>query len=498
MTCSVFCYASRGNESVESLLSSGTLSLSGGNLTQALEFYTKAIDIEPDNYMARYRRATAYIAMGKHKSALPDLEKTLSLNPGFVLAHKQKGLVNLKLGNLKEARASLLILKSNDDGVNKLLNDISNVEANLDYAKQLYWSEQYVEALPLFDHVIDIVPLSREIHEMRALCRIKSGDTTRVGFDIVAHYSLSQGIEELRECVHMVSDNRGGILRVSKLMYDFGWAERSLEEVRECLKLDPDDKPCRAHYGKVRILAKAIKDGEKYNEEKRWEDCIKSGKRIIELNDSISYYVLRGNVLICSCSARVHPEIAIGACKHVISKTTHPIDAYLSLGQAYSNLDNFDEAEKAFQEVLKLDDKNDIAKSRLHDLKRRRKMASRRDYYKILGVRRGASENEIKQAYRKLAGKAHPDRYTDPVEKEAATKRFLDINDARDVLLDPKMRAQFDKGIDPKDPDAHTQGPFGSGDGKPFFFQSGGPFGFNFRNFDPFAGGNGHFEFHFG
>lgn len=146
-------------------------------------------------------------------------------------------------------------------------------------------------------------------------------------------------------------------------------------------------------------------------------------------------------------------------------------------------------------------------------------MANRRDYYKILGVRRGASEDEIKQAYRKLAGKAHPDRYTDPVEKEAATKRFLDINDARDVLLDPSkqqiffifssikplnnqsfldMRAQFDKGIDPKDPDAQAQGPFGSGDNKPFFFQSGGPFGFNFRNFDPFAGGNGHFEFHFG
>lgn len=140
---------------------------------------------------------------------------------------------------------------------------------------------------------------------MRALCRIKSGDTTRVGFDIVAHYSLSQGIEELRECVHMVSDNRGGILRVSKLMYDFGWAERSLEEIRECLKLDPDDKPCRAHYGKVKILAKAIKDGEKYKEEKKWEDCIKSGKRIIELNDSTSNYVLQGNVLICSCSARV-------------------------------------------------------------------------------------------------------------------------------------------------------------------------------------------------
>lgn len=132
--------------------------------------------------MARYRRATAYIAMGKLKSALPDLDKTLSLNPGFVLAHKQRGIVNLKLGNLKDARSSLLILKSDDDDVSKLLNDISEAEANLEYATELYEHEKYTEALPLLDHVIGIVPSSREIHELRALSRIKSGDVIRVGF----------------------------------------------------------------------------------------------------------------------------------------------------------------------------------------------------------------------------------------------------------------------------------------------------------------------------
>ncbi|VDO05066.1 unnamed protein product [Rodentolepis nana] len=481
----LFCYVSRGNESVESLLARGTQSLSSGNLVLAVDLYTEAINIDPDNYMSRYRRATAYIAMGKLKVALPDLEKTLSLNPGFVLAHKQKALINLKLGNLKESRASLLILKSNDDDVNKLLNDINDAEANLDYAKQLYFREQFTEALPLFDFVMDIVPSNREIHEMRAICRIKSGDTIR-------------GIEELRECIHMVSDNREGLLRVSKIMYDFGWAERSLEEVRECLKLDPDDKPCRAHYGKVRILVKTMKLGEKQRKDEKWNDCIKTGNRIIELNDSISDYVLQGKVLICECASWVDPELAISSCKYVISEKSHLIDAYLSLGRAYWKLDYLDEAEHAFQQVLKLDDKNYMAQNRLHDIKNRRKAQGKRDYYKILGVRRRATDDEIKQAYRKLAGKAHPDRYTDPVEKEAATKRFLDINDARDVLLDPGMRAQFDQGIDPKDPEANTRSPFGSGKSKPFFFQGGKPFGFNFRNFDPFAGGNGHFEFHFG
>ena len=63
------------------------------------------------------------------------------------------------------------------------------------------------------------------------------------------------------------------------------------------------------------------------------------------------------------------------------------------------------------------------------------------------------------------------------------------------------MRAQFDNGIDPKDPEANQRGPFGPGQDFNFhqhFFESSGPFGFNFRNFDPFGAGGGHFEFHFG
>jgi curved DNA-binding protein len=65
-----------------------------------------------------------------------------------------------------------------------------------------------------------------------------------------------------------------------------------------------------------------------------------------------------------------------------------------------------------------------------------------KDYYKTLGVKRNASEDEIKQAYRKLAMKFHPDR--NPGNKEAEDK-FKDINEANEVLSDPKKRARYDQ-----------------------------------------------------
>jgi curved DNA-binding protein len=64
------------------------------------------------------------------------------------------------------------------------------------------------------------------------------------------------------------------------------------------------------------------------------------------------------------------------------------------------------------------------------------------DYYKILGVDKTASQEDIKSAYRKLARKHHPD--LNPNDKEAH-KRFQQINEANEVLSDPEKRKKYDK-----------------------------------------------------
>ena len=77
-------------------------------------------------------------------------------------------------------------------------------------------------------------------------------------------------------------------------------------------------------------------------------------------------------------------------------------------------------------------------------------MADKRDYYEVLGVSKGASESEIKKAFRQQAKKYHPDLHPD--DKDAEVK-FKEVNEAYEVLSDPDKKARYDQfgfaGVDP-------------------------------------------------
>lgn len=109
-------------------------------------------------------------------------------------------------------------------------------------------------------------------------------------------------------------------------------------------------------------------------------------------------------------------------------------------------------------------------------------MAEKRDYYEVLGISKGASDDEIKKAYRKMAKQYHPDLHPDDPE---AAEKFKEVNEANDVLSDPQKRQRYDQfghaGVDPS---------YGAGAGGMGGFGGFSGEGFDFGDiFDTFFGG---------
>ncbi|CAF2992126.1 unnamed protein product [Rotaria socialis] len=109
-----------------------------------------------------------------------------------------------------------------------------------------------------------------------------------------------------------------------------------------------------------------------------------------------------------------------------------------------------------------------------------------KDFYKILGLSKGASDDDIKKAYRKLALKYHPDKNKDP----GAEEKFKEVAEAYEILCDPKKKELFDKyGEEGLKANGGTGGG-GGGGGQQFFYSNVDPhqtFRMFFGGGDPFA-----------
>ncbi|XP_010771879.1 dnaJ homolog subfamily C [Notothenia coriiceps] len=420
--------------SVDNHMEMGKKLLAAGQLADALSHFHAAVDGDSKNYMAYYRRATVFLAMGKSKSALPDLSRVIELKPDFKSARLQRGNLLLKQGGLDEAERDFkTVLNSSpsdrEEGEAKSqLTKSDEMQRLVAQARRSYSSQDYVTAAAQLDTIIETCVWDVTSREMRAECFIEMGE-------------MGKAVSDLKAASKLKNDNTQAFYKLSIIYYNLGDHEMSLNEVRECLKLDPDHKQCYSHYKQVKKLNKQIRSAEELIQEQRCEQAVTKYGRSLPIScfggESNTYYVL---------------------------------PFYFPAIQDYETASKHSENDRQIKEGLE-------------KAQRLLKQSHKRDYYKILGVKRNAQKKEITKAYRKLAQQWHPDNFQKPEEKKKAEKKFIDIAQAKEVLTNPEMRAKFDHGEDPMDPESQQGHPHHQ------HFHQG------YQGFNPFGSGSFNFKF---
>ncbi|KAL2081653.1 hypothetical protein ACEWY4_023506 [Coilia grayii] len=464
---------------VESHLEMGKKLLAAGQLADALSHFHAAVDGDPKHYMAYYRRATVYFAMGKSKSALPDLSKVIELKPDFTAAVLQRGNLLLKQGKLDEAEADFKkVLNSNPNDKDEKeaqsqLKKSDEIQRLVVEARAHFDRRDYSTTVVYLDKVIETCAWDVESRDIRAECFMQMGE-------------MAKAITDLKATSKLRSDNTQAFYKLSSIYYHLGDHETSLDAVRECLKLDPDHKQCFGHYKQVKKLSKQVQSAEELIQQQRYGDAVSKYEAVMKTEPDVPQYVQQAKERICHCLSKDQQGAqAIPVCSEALESEPNNVNVLKDRAEAYLQDEQYEEAIKDFESAQEHSENDRQIKEGLERAQRLLKQSQKRDYYKILGVKRTAQKREIIKAYRKLAQQWHPDNFQDPEDKKKAEKKFIDIAQAKEVLTDPEMRSKFDQGEDPMDPES----------------QQGGHRHQHFHGFNPFQGfnpfGSGPFSFKF-
>ncbi|KAJ9573511.1 hypothetical protein L9F63_009075, partial [Diploptera punctata] len=410
--------------------------LSRGQLQDALSHYHLAVDGDPDNYLTYFKRGTVYLALGKSKFALMDLDRVLNLKPDFTSARLQRGNVHLKQAQLNEAYADFKRVLEDDPSNEEAYRGVSKIEPtkhDISLAKAFVREGDYSIAIDLITKIIEIYIWVNKMRELRAECHVAQGDIT-------------SAISDIRSTTKLQSDNTAGFFKLATLYYQRGEPSESLKEVRECLKLDPEHKDCFPHYKIVKKVDKLLSDAQEYINKKDYEECIESAHKVLKVETQVKMIIFVAKEKLCHCY--LHNDqlsLSLQSCREALDINKDP-KVYCDRAEAYINSEMFDDAIHDYQAALDLDENYSRAKDGKKRAQKLQKQAERRDYYKILGVSRTAVKKDIIKAYRSYEW--HPDNFQGD-EKKIAEKKFIDIAAAKEVLTDPEKREKYDNGEDP-------------------------------------------------
>ncbi|KAG4306001.1 hypothetical protein PORY_000911 [Pneumocystis oryctolagi] len=444
-------------QTTQSLLDSASKLFEKGKLSEAIDLYDVAISRDPTNYLTFFKRATALMSLGRNHLAIDDFTKVLDLKPEFDTALLQRGRLRARLGDWENAIQDL-----------KRVNDYQQLKEVMDAQKHAMMATvsfnkgNMEECLEHLKVAISVASLVAKLRLLRANSHIVLGDVENAIKDLIHASTLDPSSTDI-------------YITLSQLLYYSKYEpEQAIAQVKRCLHFDPEQKKCKQIFRSIKKLEKDISGIKKLRDGGKWAGLVmilvnSSGEngvlnfveeKIKELEKeklikSNSPRVLLSELREMACKAYFEMERYSSSekyCSLALILNPQSIPALLDKASMLMRNELYDEALSILKKANEYSQGQDrVIKEKYHLCQKLLRQSKKKNYYKVLGVKRDATLKEIKAAYRKMAKQYHPDKYKGDMSKEEVLRKMENINEAWNVLSNPDLRQRYDNGDDPND-----------------------------------------------
>jgi len=411
----------------------------------ALNKYSEAIDLCPQCVSFYGNRSACYLMLGQPRQALEDARNSIKLDPDFTKGWTRVARCCILLGDTVSAKQALTKLGNLGDDSPTEQRNIETIEKMVSDSQQAYHSKDYRKSLWCLDKALEIATYSLTIKTSRAECLAFLGryiEASEAANSVLQFDNLNADAIYVRGLCLYYEDN----------------VDRAFSHFTQVLRFAPDHVKAKEIYKKAKSLKTkkeagntAFKAGNLDEAYKLYSDAL----QIDPYNRTTNAKLYFNRATVASKLKKTAESIA--DCDKALELDPNYTKALLRRAKTYMETEQYEDAIRDYEKVLKVDRGNMEYRQLLQEAKLELKKSKRKDYYKILAVDKNANEEEIKKAYRKRAMVHHPDRHSGATEAEQKDHehKFKEVGEAYAILSDEKKRRMYDSGQDLEGGEGH-------------------------------------------
>ncbi|CAK6956657.1 dnaJ homolog subfamily C member 7-like [Scomber scombrus] len=458
--------------------------------SEAFNYYTKAIDASPKNASYYGNRAATLMMLCRFREALEDSQQAVRLDDCFMKGHLREGKCHLSLGNARAAGRCFQKVLEMEPSNREAQQETKNATTLLEYERMAdfgFEKRDFRKVVYCMDRALALACACHRFKILKAEC-----------LALLGRYPEAQSVAS--DILRMDSTNADALYVRGLCLYYEDCIDKAVQFFVQALRMAPDHEKARLACRNAKALKAKKDEGNGAFKSCNFEAAYQLYTEALTIDPN---NIKTNAKLYCNratAGAKLKKlDQAINDCTSAIKLDDTYIKAYLRRAQCYMDTEQYEEAVRDYEKVYQTEKTSDH-KHLLKNAQLELKKSKRKDYYKVLGIGKNATEDDIKKAYRKRALMHHPDRHsaaTPEVQKEEE-KKFKEVGEAFTVLSDPKKKIRYDNGHD-LDEDGGGGGGYDGGDFdannifRAFFGGHGG--GFSFDSSADNAPGNFFFQF---